>query len=263
MKKTYAKREFNPNYSELLTQVVTEKGTISECFRMFYQYSVHNQLLAYYQMKLMNLPITPINSFTGWNKLGRKIKPKSKAIFLWQPIMITTREKNADGIEEEVKKTIFKFKPSWFCMAQTEGADADIKPEDVKVDGFNLNEVYKKFDIKLVDFEHMNGNVQGYANIKEKTLALNPMATDCEMTIFHEIAHIALKHDEKLSHSLKELEAETVAYIVGSVLGLPEKQLSDSRGYIQGYFKENQIPDKNARRIMNVADKILKAGLGK
>ena len=39
MKKTYAKREFNPNYSELLNQVVTEKGTISNCFKMFYQYS--------------------------------------------------------------------------------------------------------------------------------------------------------------------------------------------------------------------------------
>ena len=260
-RKNYAKREFNPNYSELLTQVVTEKGTISNCFRMFHQYSIHNQLLAYYQMRTMNLPITPINSFSGWNKLGRKIKPKSKAIFLWQPILITTKEKNADGVEEETKKTIFKFKPSWFCMAQTEGKD--ITPDKVEIKGFDLNKVYELFEIKLVDFEHMNGNVQGYANVQKKTLALNPMATDCEMTIFHEIAHIALKHDDKIAHNLKELEAETVAYIVGSVLGLPEEQLSDSRGYIQGYFKENKIPDKNARRIMNIADKILKAGLGK
>ena len=62
---------------------------------------------------------------------------------------------------------------------------------------------------------------------------------------------------------LKELEAETVAYIIGSILDFDDRLLSDSRGYVQGWFKGNRIPDKNATRIMKVANDMLKAGLEK
>ena len=67
----------------------------------------------------------------------------------------------------------------------------------------------------------------------------------------------------ELSRDLKELEAETVAYIIGSILDFDDRLLSDSRGYVQGWFKGNRIPDKNATRIMKVANDMLKAGLEK
>ena len=110
----------------------------------------------------------------------------------------------------------------------------------------------------------MNGNVQGYANTKERTLAINPIAEDPEMTILHEVAHIALNHCEAdYSANIKELEAEAVAYIVGSVLEVNEEQLSHSRGYIQGWFKGNEVPEKHAKNIMKIAQKILDLGYGK
>ena len=43
-------------------------------------------------------------------------------------------------------------------------------------------------------------------------------------------------------------------------LGLPGVELS--RGYIQSWFKGNEVPERSAQKIFSAADKILKAGRG-
>jgi len=63
---------------------------------------------------------------------------------------------------------------------------------------------------------------------------------------------------EVIHRSLREAEAESVALIVGESLGLPGSE--ESRGYIQHWYKESDIPDKSAQKIFKVADQILKAG---
>jgi antirestriction protein ArdC len=85
-------------------------------------------------------------------------------------------------------------------------------------------------------------------------------------TRFHELAHVVLGHteehamhdDETTPRDIKEVEAESVAYILCSVLGLPG--LVESRGYIQNWLFGGEISDKSAQRIFGAADKILKAG---
>ncbi len=250
------------NYNDLLNQAISGKGTLSKCFSMFHNYSIHNQVIAMYQMNMMNLSITPLNTYNGWNRLGRKVKKGSKAISLWMPTGgYSVKVTNENG-EEETKflPTRFILKNQWFCMDQTSGAEvkANELKTNIKFDFFN---VYKKFNIKLVKFEHINGNVQGYADVAKKELAINPMADHPEMTVLHEVAHIALKHNEvKIEKEIKEVEAETVAYIVGSLIGLSEQELSDSRGYIQNWLGNNKISDKTCKRIFKVADAIIKAG---
>ena len=108
----------------------------------------------------------------------------------------------------------------------------------------------------------VDGNVQGYANVAKKELAINPIAQHPEMTILHEVAHIALKHNTaEYDRSIKEVEAETVAYIIGSILKVDENQLKDSRGYIQLWLSNQALPEKNAKNIFTVANKILKSGI--
>ena len=256
-------QKFSVDYNQLMLDVLEKQGTISACFHTFHNYSINNQFLAYHQMVMRNIPLSPINSFTGWNKLNRSINKGEKAIYLWQPVEIKEKVKDdKTGEIKEAKKIVFTFKPKWFALSQTNGEN--VEPEKIEMGNFNFKNVYKEFKIELVPFEKLNGNVQGYANTKERKLAINPIAEDVEMTILHEVAHIVLKHYEgDLDSSLKELEAETTAYIVGSVLELSEKQLANSRGYVQDWFKENKIPEKNAKRIMAAAQKILTAGFKK
>ena len=256
------KSNFSVDYNQMFTDVLNKEGVISDCFKMFHNYSIRNQFLAYHQMKMRGMDIQPISSFTGWNKLDRYVNKGEKALYLWQPFTITQKETDSEGKEVETKKVIFKFKPSWFALSQTNGKEL-ANAETIKTNNFDFNKVYKEFGIKIIPYDKINGNVQGFARVGSKELAINPVAQDIEMTILHEVAHIVLEHDKSdLSTDLKELEAETVAYIVGSVIGVSEKQLSNSRGYVQGWFKGNTIPEKNGNRIMNTANKILKVGLG-
>ena len=259
------KKDFTVNYNQLFTDILEKEGTISDCFRVFHNYSINNQFLAYWQLKQKGYSISPLNTFNGWKKLNRSIKAGEKALYLWMPMGYSkTVIDEETGLEKQVSYIKgFKFLNRWFSMEQTKG---DIDNKDVMPvnDNFDFNKVLKEFKIKLIPFEKFNGNVQGYARLQTNELAINPLAEDKDMTVLHEIAHLACNHlERKISDDLKELEAETVAYIVGSVIGADETQLSHSRGYIQGWFKGNEIPEDNAKHIMSVANKILKVGYKK
>jgi hypothetical protein len=65
--------------------------------------------------------------------------------------------------------------------------------------------------------------------------------------------------DDRTPKDIREVEAESVAYILCSVLDLPG--LIESRGYIQSWLSGSEITDKSAQRIFGAADKILKAGI--
>lgn len=264
-------KEFEVNYTEMFTSVLKDKGTISQCFRTFHNYSVNNQFLAYWQLHCRGKEISPISSFSNWNKLNRKIKKGEKAIYLWMPIGGIKKEvedKETGEKKEVVVGTRFKYLPRWFAYSQTEpmNGEAEKDMETYTIPSFDFNKMYKELEIKLIAFDKLNGNIQGYARPFRKELALNPLAEDLEMTIFHEVTHILLHGDEEKSEknpALEELEAETVAYICGSVLGLPDEQLERSRGYVQRFFNGNEIPEKNAKNIMKAAQMILQIGLGK
>jgi hypothetical protein len=80
------------------------------------------------------------------------------------------------------------------------------------------------------------------------------------------MAHVVLGHtkehlmtdSETTPRDVKEVQAESVAYILCSILGLTG--LDESRGYIQGWLSGASITEKTAHQIYSAADKILKAG---
>jgi len=118
-----------------------------------------------------------------------------------------------------------------------------------------------------VSFNMLDGNCQGYAT--GKNIAVNPVAVLPHKTRFHELAHVVLGHtaehtmsdNERTPKDIREVEAESVAYICCSVLNLDG--LIESRGYIQNWLSGNEISDKTAQRIFGAAEKILKAGKAK
>ena len=226
-------------------------------------FSILNQFIACHQLKSMGLPIRPVACKSLWAKRGRTIKPEyeDKAIWLRMPVTKKYAETDEDGNETETFRTFFNFKPNWYSLTQTEGRP--IRKPSVDVTGFDVEKVTKKFGIEKIGYDSINGNCQGYCYPKEKTYAVSEIAENPFKTTIHEIAHILLGHaDVEDTRSIKELEAESVAYIVMSVLGSDDDTLEKMRGYIQNWFRGNTIPDKSARKIMKVADDIIKTGLG-
>lgn len=259
--------KFAVSFNDMLKEVVTEKGVISECYSMFHDFSVTNQIIAYYQLKGMGLPIKPIACASAWKKQGRYVNEEEKERAIWLRMPNTKKYKDTDeeGNEVESFRTFYNFRPNWYSLSQTYSPKGKSYYRLRPSTDLDIDKVVKAFDIKKVEYDSVDGNCQGYCFPEKKEYAINPLAENPIKTAIHEIAHILLKHHtDNMTRNLHELEAETVAYIVLSVInGASESDLEKMRGYIQAWFKGNVIPEQNARRIMTVADKILKAGLGK
>ncbi len=75
-----------PKWSALLVEAVNKPGLIMKAYSAFHQYSVGNQLLALVQCHIRGLEPGPINTFPGWQALGRNVKRGERALVLCMPI---------------------------------------------------------------------------------------------------------------------------------------------------------------------------------
>lgn len=238
-----------PEFTKLLAEALTQSGKLSDCYKMFHNYSYGNQILAMAQLD----QIEPINTYKGWQALGRQVKKGSKAIELCMPF--TMKDKD----DETKIFTVFGFRRNWFGLSQTEGEPYQM-PE---IEGLNLDNIKRNLEITEVPFEMVNGNTQGYST--GRNYAVNPVAKYPLKTTFHELAHIALGHTTSpvndagtLPRNIAEVEAESVAYLLSASFGLTDS-LEESRGYIQHWNDTETISEATAKRIFKSATDILKA----
>jgi hypothetical protein len=280
----------HPDWTQILLDAVNTPGVMSQAYIRFWNYSVGNQLLAWFQCLQRKIELGPIHTFKGWIDLGRHVKRGEKAIILCMPVTVKRKrdERNienpmtalrpvrvGDGVERQVtgpggvvpvadgkiSVTVFTFKPHWFVLCQTEGAD--YVPTEIPA-WSEANALYVLL-IDRVRFNHPDGNCQGYAT--GHSVAVSPVAVLPHKTMFHELAHVVLGHTEeggtlddhdRTPRSLREVEAECVALICCESLALPGSP--ESRGYIQHWLGSQVIPDRSAQRVFKAADQILKAG---
>ena len=250
------------NFSVLLKEAVEKPGKLLEAYEAFYSFSFYNMMIAMQQCQMRGLEIGPISTFKNWKAKARHVKKGEKAIALYMPIM----KKKGEGEADEETLTGFRSIARWFVLAQTDGAE--YKEPKAKIGDFSFEKALASLKIKKVKFENINGNIQGYACKRE--VAVNPLAQLPEKTLFHESAHVCLGHTEaggefsdteELSRGIKEVEAESVALLCLSVLGL--SGVENCRGYIQNWLgstDKKEIPEESARKIITVAGKILRAG---
>lgn len=258
-------QDTTPQWTELLEKALSEPGRISEAYSRFHSYSFGNQILAWVQCSVRGIPLGPIGTFLHWKDCGRYVRKGEKALTLCMPITgKRTAEKHNDetGQDEtvEIGYTRFLFKPHWFVLSQTDGAEYTPEP----IPTWNENKALEALGITRVAFTVTDGNCQGYAD--GNAIAVSPIAEHPQRTALHEIAHVVLGHTsermndagEQTPRDIRELEAECTAMLVCASLGLPG--VEESRGYIQNWYHGNTVPEHNAQRIFSAADKILKAG---
>ena len=278
MKPESKSEKIEMKWAELLQETLSKPGTISTAYSQFWRYSFGNQLLAIWQCQSRGIPVGPINTYKGWEKLGRHVKKGQRAISLCMPVVAKEKRTGANqetketgtttegrDVKDVVTRRFFIYRRNWFVLPQTDGEE--YKPEPLP--NFHPQLALKELDIALIPFEHTDGNCQGYAVGQQ--IAINPVASHPIRTMFHEIGHVVLGHTaelmadngEQTPKDIKELEAEAVSYLVCSALNLgTEQDRRESRGYIQNWYEGNAVPEKSAIRIFGVVDKILKAGTG-
>src|SRR5882724_243171 len=90
-----------PKWSALLVEAVNKPGLIMDAYSAFHSYSIGNQILAMIQCQLRGLEPGPINTFPGWQALGRNVKRGERAIMLCMPITRKRREEEASENNDE------------------------------------------------------------------------------------------------------------------------------------------------------------------
>lgn len=251
-------------FVDLLNRAVSEPGIIGRAYAAFHGYSIGNQLLALIQCAERGLEPGPIATFMGWKDKGRFVRKGQKAIVLCMPVTCKRRDVDAEpGEEPTATFTRFVYRPNWFVLSQTDGADAaaEILPT------WNAAHALETLAITEERFALIDGNCQGYA--RQRSIAVSPVAELPHKTRFHELAHVVLGHTveaemtdgERTPRSLKEVEAEAVALVCLEALRLAGAE--HCRGYIQHWNTLNgstPIPERSAQRIFKAADTILRAG---
>lgn len=233
--------------------------TLLDTMSKFHDYSLNNTLLILGQ----NPRATQLASYTKWQKdFNRQVKSGEKGLKIWVPVEYTVKEKkfvydkngyripddNGDFKmkEVDVKKHTFKIGYT-FDVSQTEQIEGkevvELSPVkelegDVK-DYPTLTKALMEISPVPIKIEAFKASAKGCYNSLTNEIKIQPDMSEAQTikTMIHEIAHSIVHSDENLnqlkqkdnvefSKNEKEVQAESIAYIVSSHLGIDTSDYS-------------------------------------
>ena len=227
----YLIEQLEAGHSETLAAYL---GTMAR----FHNYSFGNIL----QIARQRPDATRVAGFGAWKELGRFVKRGEKGIQILAPVVGYRRKRDDAEQEADTKPqpVLMGFRAVFvFDYAQTEGADL---PElnhrisgDVGSNRDSLVAFLAQQDIKL-EFNEKIAPALGVSY--GGRIALLPGQSKAEefVTLVHETAHELLHKAERRTFTtatVRETEAEAVAFIVGQAVGL--EMGTASSDYIQLY----------------------------
>jgi hypothetical protein len=233
-----AKLQTSDDWRRMLEQVAKNLRTKLGAGR----FSFRNQLLL--AMQVGSGEIGPIATFETWKRVGRHVKKGEKAVFVLQPRPIRPRDKatgkTVNPDDDPSGEVMMAFRPlALFRLLATEGPPleelprltGDItapEPFDRAVE--TLRDVVLRLDgtpVASVDIRPREADDHptafGWYVRSTKAIAVVDTGNRAQMlrTLAHETAH-AILHGAGDHHDLptKEVEAESVSYIVSHAIGL-------------------------------------------
>jgi hypothetical protein len=204
----------------------------------FYSYSPNNVML----IALQKPNATRIAGYKTWQSLDHQVRAKELALRILAPM----RYQKDDGPEGENVREVHGFKlVPVFDVSQTDGPDlpeAVSRLEGLAPEGVfdRLTEFVHSIGFRVERPESLASGANGdttHASGVIRVVSANSEAQQAK-TLAHEIAH-ALLHDPEsvttkdLSRGLKELEAESAAYVICTALGMDTSDYSF--GYVLGW----------------------------
>ena len=232
------------------------------------RYSVNNQLLI-----MMQKPNATIcQSYTGWKEAGRHVKKGEKGIRILAPAPYKMEreqdkldaggkpvlDRDGEPVKETVEIKINAFKPvSTFDVSQTEGDPLPrlgVTELIGGVEGYEtLMEAIRQSIPVPISFENIDGEAKGYYHLEENRIVVQEGMSEVQTikTVLHEASHQALhskeameKSGDKKSRNQKEIEAESVAYVVCQHYGIETSDYSFA--YVAGWAGDREAGELKA-----------------
>jgi len=223
----------------------------------FHKYSWGNCLMIYNQRP----DATHVAGFHAWLRMRRCVRKGEKGIVILAPMV--GRKKSDDEISEDAQTRLFGFRAAHvFDVSQTDG---DPLPEFATVNGdprgyserltrFVGNQgIVLEYDSKIAPARGMSSGGK---------IALLPDLTPAETfaVLVHEAAHELLHRGDRrkeTTHTVRETEAEAVAFVVCSAIGLDTN--TSSSDYIQLHAGDKATLAESLAFIQQTASAILQA----
>jgi hypothetical protein len=241
--------------SEALTNYLTAMSR-------FHQYSFGNVMEIARQMPTA----TRVAGFWTWKNLGRSVKAGQKGIRILAPIVGVRRKKDEEAnkdITKQSERVLLGFRNAYvFDVSQTDGVELPSLHEVSGDPGENIDRLaafVKSKGIQLV----YNPNIAPALGMSYGgRIAILPGQSKAETfsTLVHETAHELLHRSERrtaTTKTVRETEAEAVAFVVGKAVGLVNDNASAS--YIQLYHGNASLLAESLEVIQQTASIILAA----
>lgn len=201
-----------------------------------------------------NPDVSVVASFKKWKEdYGRTVNKGEKSLRVWAPVQVVRKDKISgepmlDDNGKVIKDTVFKLVPV-FDISQTSGKEF---PTPVNVlegkheDYANLYRAAKQVASDngvTISISDTSGTSRGYYSPMENKIVLQRGMSEQQTlkTLFHEMAHSDLhnldaKATQDFTRSTKELQAESVAYVVASHYGFDTSEYSF--GYLANWTED-------------------------
>lgn len=234
--------------------------TYLQVMSRFHRYSWGNVLLIYWQRP----NATHVAGFHAWLKMRRFVRKGEKGIVILAPMV--GRIRSNEELTEDEKTRIVGFRPAHvFDISQTDGEPL---PEFATVHGDPQEHIERLKSFALsqnitLEYDDAIRPAKGLSSGGKITLLPDLPAAEHFAVLVHETAHELLHRGDrrtKTTHTVRETEAEAVAFVVSSAIGLDVN--SSSSDYIQLHSGDQATLAESLAFIQQTAAAILRAIAG-
>lgn len=229
-----------------------------DCMGRFHDYSWHNCLLIAFQMPEASF----VAGFRRWLELGRHVCKGQKGIGILAPLAYRKKQ-DSDDAGDESDTAVRGFKVVHvFDVSQTDGEDL---PQLASIHGepgqllFRMESLIRRNGITLKD-EVLPLGTKGVSRRGEISIAESLPTAERFAVLTHELAHEWMhdeEHRRRMPRTVRETEAEAVAYVVCRAFGFDCSTRSSD--YIQLYQGDEMTLAESLQRIQRTATRIIQS----
>jgi N-terminal domain of anti-restriction factor ArdC len=228
----------------------------------FHNYSFGNVLEIARQMPTASR----VAGFWAWKNLGRSVNAGAKGIRILAPIVGVRRKKDKEAekdITKQNERVLLGFRNAYvFDISQTNGVDLPAMHEVSGDPGENIGRLAAFLKGKGIQLVYNEKIAPALGMSYGGRIAILPGQSKAEefSTLVHEAAHEMLHKAERrtaTTKTVRELEAEAVAFVVGKAVGLVNG--TASADYIQLYQGNASLLAESLEVIQQTASVILAA----
>jgi len=228
----------------------------------FHNYSFGNVLEIARQMPTA----TRVAGFWTWKNLGRSVKAGQKGIRILAPIIGVRRKKDEEAEKDITKqntRVVLGFRNAYvFDVSQTDGVDLPELREVTGDPGENIDRLAAFLKAQGIQLVYNEKIAPALGMSYGGRIAILPGQSKAEefSTLVHETAHELLHKAERrtaTTKTVRETEAEAVAFVVGKAVGLVAG--TASADYIQLYHGNASLLAESLEVIQQTSGVILAA----